>query len=307
MDLRRVEGFASRHHGVVTLAAAQQAGVSLSSWYRAHDHAVLERLYPGVSRIVGSPATRHQQVTAAVLAVGPDAMASHRTAAELWGIPRPAGEPIDVIVSRRARSSALGSHIRLHRPRDHRDLVPVNRWGIPTTNAVRTLCDLGAVDRAGVTGAVGHVLSTRLATWAALDRGIARHAGYGRHGVVAFREALQTWLLDGKPADSVLELAMRKLLRTYGLPPVEFHPKICGYETDFRIIGTRILIECDGWTTHGLDRKQFERDRERDRVHSAAGFVTMRFTYGDIVRSPAATARDIRRELQRWAPELLIA
>jgi hypothetical protein len=116
-------------------------------------------------------------------------------------------------------------------------------------------------------GAVGHVLSAKLSTVRALDDGIARHSGPGRTGIVAFRNALQGWLLDGRPADSVLELAMRDLVARFHLPAVEFHPVVSDYEVDFRIIGSPILIECDGWATHGLDHATFERDRARDAAH----------------------------------------
>lgn len=307
MDLRCVESFATRHHGVVTMAAARRGGVSITGWYRAHDRGLLERLYPGVSRVVGSPPTTLQRLTAGVLAAGADALASHRTAARLWGIPRPETDPIDVILPKRQRSSQYREGIVVHRPRDRKDLAPADRASIPTTNVVRTLCDLGAVDPHAVPGAVGHVLSSRLATVAALDRGIARHSARGRAGVVAFRNALCHWMLDGKPADSVLELAMGDLFHRFALPPFEFHPRIGGYEVDFHIVGTPILIECDGWTTHGLDRQAFDRDRRRDVAHTAAGFVTLRFTYSDIVRRPAATARAIRAALVRWAPHALVA
>lgn len=305
--MRLIERFATAHHGVVTLAAAQRVGIGVDSWYRAHERGLLERLHPGVSRVVGSPRTKVQALTAGVLAAGADALASHRTAAALWGIPRPDGDPIDVILPRRNRRHRPGTGIVVHRPRDYKDLAGTSRAGIPTTNVVRTLCDLGAVDPSAMPGAVGHVLSARLATVNALDQGIARHSEHGRAGVPAFREALQHWLLDGKPADSVLELAMRRLFRRFGLPPFEFHPKIGGYEVDFRIVGTPILIECDGWTTHGLDRGTFDRDRRRDVAHTAAGYLTLRFTYGDVVRRPAATARAIREALARWAPQVLVA
>jgi len=307
MDLRRIESFASRHHGVVTITAAQHAGISPSTWYRAHDRGLVERMYPGVARIVGGEPTRLQRLIGAVLASGPDALASHRTAAALWGIPRPADDPVDVILRIRTHEADLGPEIVVHRPRDRRDLAPARRMCIPTTNIVRTLCDLGAVDPSAMPGAVGHVLSAKLASVRALDDGVARHSGPGRTGIVVFRNALQSWLLDGRPADSVLELAMRDLVARFHLPAVEFHPVVSDYEVDFRIVGSPILIECDGWATHGLDHATFERDRARDAAHTVAGFVTLRFTYAAIVRRPAATASRIREAVGRWAPHLLVA
>ena len=112
-------------------------------------------------------------------------------------------------------------------------------------------------------------------------------------------------MLDGKPVDSLLEPAMRRLLQRHGLPPAEFHPTIAGFEVDFRIIDSPIVLECDGWSTHGLDHVQFEKDRTRDAELAALGYVVLRFTYRAIIRRPAKEAERIRRNVCRWAPHLL--
>ena len=121
----------------------------------------------------------------------------------------------------------------------------------------------------------------------------------------ALRDALDDWVLDGKPVDSLLEPAMRLLLQRHGLPPAEFHPIIAGYEVDFRIIDSPIILECDGWSTHGLDRAQFEKDRTRDAELTALGHVVLRFTYRALIRRPDKEAERIRRNVSRWAPHLL--
>jgi len=114
---------------------------------------------------------------------------------------------------------------------------------------------LGAVEPDAVPGAVGHVVTTSIASPAALWSAIARHQRRGRPGVPALRSAFVEWVLDGEPVDSILEPAMRGLLARHGLPPVEFHAGLAGYEVDFRIIDSPIVLECDGWTSHGVDRQ----------------------------------------------------
>lgn len=306
MDLSRLEPFAREHHSLVTRAAFIRAGFSERSWYRAADQRQLELLHPGVARMFGAPSTPAQIVCAAVLAAGRGAMASHRSAAWLWGIPSMPDEAVDVLLVRRTRKAAV-SGAEIHRPRDLLDLAPVRRANIPTTNILRTLCDLGALDPAVVPGAVGHVVTTGMASPVALWRAIVRHSRRGRPGVPALRTALAEWVLDGKPVDSVLEPAMHELLARYRLPPAEFHPLICGFEVDFRIIESPIVLECDGWTTHGLDRAQFEKDRTRDVELAAAGYIVLRFTYRGLVRRPGTEAERIRRNVQRWAPHLVAA
>ena len=156
-------------------------------------------------------------------------------------------------------------------------------------------------------GAVGHVVTTGFASPAALRAAVEVHARRGRHGVPAFRTALDDWVLDGKPVDSVLEPAMRRLLVAHGLPPAQFHAVLCGYEVDFWIIGSPIVLECDGWDSHGRDRTQFERDRVRDAELAAAGHITVRFTYRQLMRRPGQVAERIRSVVRRWAPALLTA
>jgi very-short-patch-repair endonuclease len=303
MGLSNLHQFAAAHHGLVTMAAAVEAGSSRATWFRALADGRLLPVHRGVARLPGVPPSTEQVIHAAVLATGPGSLASHRTAARLWGIPRPEHDPVEVIVTERNRSPDIAGVV-VHRPRDRKDLVPVLRSTIPTTNILRVLCDLGAVDGAAVTSAVGHVLSARMASPAALRAAIDRHSRRGRPGVPAFRTALDEWLIQGRPADSVLELAMRRLFATYGLPPFEFHAVVAGFEVDFAIVGTPIVLECDGWEYHAKTRAQQDRDAVRDATLVAAGAVPVRFTYHQIVRRPAEQARRLRAIIRQWAPEL---
>jgi very-short-patch-repair endonuclease len=303
VDLRKVITFATEHHSLITRQAAAARGVSRAAWFRAVAAGQIELVHPGVARLPGSEPTREQAICAAVLATSPGSVASHRSAAHLWGIARPDDDPVEVIVTKRTRTPELEGVI-VHRPRDMKDLKPVLRENIRTTNVLRLLCDLGAVDPSAVSDAVGHVVTTRLASPVALRRAIDRHSRRGRHGVPAFRAALEEWVIDGKPVDSLLEKTMSRLLRDYGLPPAEFHAEIAGYEVDFWIIGTPIVLECDGWEFHAKTRWQQESDAARDAEVAAVGYITIRFAFRPVMRRPATLARRIRNVLQQWAPHL---
>lgn len=302
MDLRLLDSFASAHHGLVTRRAAAAAGISSSAWYRALQSGMLQGVYPNVARLYGSRPSAEQAVAAAVLAIDTGAMASHRTAAWLWDIPGPEADAVHVVVTSRTRSPELAG-VAVHRPRDQRDLVPVLRQNIPTTNILRTLCDLGAHDPAAVRGAVGHVITTRMARVDTLHRAVIVHSRRGRPGIPALRNALQEWDIGGQPADSVLEPAMRRLARRHGLPPMAFHVPIGPYTVDFVVTGTCVVIECDGWGPHVLDRRNWERDRARDADLAARGYIVLRVTYRDITRRASRTAERIRAALARWAPQ----
>ena len=303
METGPLDAYALDHHGVITRRAAADRGVSRATWFRAVADGRFELIHPGVARLPGSARTREQAICAAVLATSPGSLASHRSAAYLWGVPRPDDDPVDVIVTKRTRTPELDGVI-VHRPRDMKDLKPVLRQNIRTANVLRLLCDLGAVDPAAVSPAVGHVVTTRLASPVALQAAIDRHSRRGRHGVPAFRAALEEWVIDGKPVDSVLEKAMSRLLCDHDLPPAEFHVRIAGYEVDFLVIGTPIVLECDGWEFHAKTRAQQEADAERDAELAAIGYITIRFAFRPLMQHPAALARRIRNVLCRWAPEL---
>ena len=283
------------------MLSLRMSGLSEDAWRRAIRAGSLIRVHPGVARLVGAPDSPEQRMAAAVLAGGLGALASHRSATYLWGVPRPEHDPVDIIVPERRALRRLAGVV-VHRPRDHAHLAPPQRRSnIQCTNVLRTLCDLGAVDGAGVIDAVGHVLAARLVTLGALETTLVAHARPGRHGVRALREAIDTWTLDDRPIDSLLERAMDRLITRYALPAVEFHPIIEGWEVDFRVIDTPVILECDGWSTHGLDRSQFERDRRRDVELAAAGWIVVRFTYRAVTLEPARTAARIRAVTDRWA------
>jgi very-short-patch-repair endonuclease len=297
MRLDRLDALASAQHGVVSREAS---GLSKSSWYRAIAAGQLEQLHTGVARLRGTPATPEQRIVAAVLAVGPGAVASHRSAAHLWGIARPDGDPVDVIITGRRRRPSLDGVV-VHRPKDLQRLVPQRRSDIACTNVLRTILDLGAVDPEAVGDAIGHALTSGFCSLESFESVVVQHSEHGRAGIVALRNAVADWSIDKKPADSTLERTMHRLVQRYGLPPVEFHPVICGHEVDFRVCGTPIVLECDGWTYHGLQRATFERDRDRDADLAAAGWIVLRFTYRAITLRPKATADRIAAAIARWS------
>ncbi|MGB0113428.1 MAG: DUF559 domain-containing protein [Ilumatobacteraceae bacterium] len=298
MRLSSFDDWARSHHGILSL---HQCDLSRSSWYRAIESGQIEQIHPGVARMHGTSDTPEQRIIAGVLAVGDGALASHRSAARLWGLPRPDQDPVDVILAGSTRHPRLEG-VEIHRPTDRGRLIPQRRYGIPCTNVLRTLVDLGAVDPDGVSDAVGHAVTNDLASLSAIETAAAEHARRGRGGTVALRDAVDDWSIDAKPADSLLESALHRLIQRHDLPPVEFHPTIEGYEVDFRVIDAPVVIECDGWAHHGRERTQFERDHERDSRLIGAGWIVLRFTYRAITTRPSATADRIRDAVARWDP-----
>lgn len=303
MDVQRFDRYASMHRGLLSFEAS---GLSRRDWNEAVARGEAELRHRNVVRLYGARPTMELRIEAAVLASGWDSLASHRSATLLWGAERPPTDPIDIILPGRTRRARLADVV-VHRPRDMRQLRPVWRHGIPTTDPLRTLLDLGAVDASGVDAALLRFVVDGYVTPKAVRAALVRHSQHGRHGVVALRDALDRWSLDDKPADSDLESLMGEILTTFHLPAAEFHAHIGGFEVDFWIIGSNVVVECDGWTAHGADHDQFEFDRVRDADLLAQGFITLRTTWRQMMRSPRAVARRIETTLAQWSPDVLTA
>jgi very-short-patch-repair endonuclease len=75
---------------------------------------------------------------------------------------------------------------------------------------------------------------------------------------------------------------------------------VLGYEIDFRVIGTAILLECDSWEHHDRQRVKFEHDRERRNELTAAGWVVANFTWLMLTRQPQWVASIIANAVRKW-------
>ena len=156
---------ASLRLGIITNEDLRAVGASRQQTYRRVRDGRWRRLQPGVLAVAASPTTWEQAVLAAVLGAGQGAVASHSTAARLWGFPDFAPLSIEVSVPRGRQPRLQG--VRLHRVID---VPPEDRSevrSIPATSASRTLVDLsGSIS-------LGQLART-------LDHGLRRCRALGR-------------------------------------------------------------------------------------------------------------------------------
>lgn len=275
---------ARRQHGLVTREQALRAGVTAKVVQGLLDRGHWERVHRGVYRVAGTPRTSLQRLLAAVLAAGEGAMASHRSAAWLWGLADEVAYDVTVHGHRRPR---VGGDVRVHR----RDLTrerAVIRQGVPCTNPLRTVLDLAAGAGAGVVEtAVDRGVARRLFTPTALEAEVARAARRGRKGVAVLRACLERRAGDGGRPASVLESRLARLVRQARLPvPVREHPVAGGYRVDFAWPEAGVAVELDGYEHHS-SWDDFRRDRARQNELVLAGWVVLRFTWRDVEERPA--------------------
>ena len=283
-------------HGLITRSDVMQHGFARSAWGRAVSRGDLVVVADGVGVLPGTDITPIVNIAAAVRSA--DGLASHRSAAHLHGVWRSGDRPVDVIRPSGRDLTALQSHVLTHRPRDRTLVASMMVHGIPCTTPARTIIDFGGVRPRHVFDVLVAMRAAQLLTLADLDAELARRS-MNVPGAAAARRALERQVLTSSAPDSVLEARFAELCREYELPAIEHHPIVIGYEIDFRFVGTRVLVECDGFAFHGRTAEQFDRDRRRDAELTAAGYVVIRVTWGMVCESPGVVARTLRIALQR--------
>jgi len=262
------------------------------------DSGVLFRVHRGVYALAGARVDFDFKVLAGVLAAGEDAVASHRTAAALFGLRRVTCDSVEVTVEgRRApKTKGLVAHRSERLPAAHRTLIGV----VPVTTPTRTLLDLAAVlDPARLGGVLDDVLVRRLASLGAVERLLARVADQRRPGIGALAEAVADRKRGKKPSETGLEDKLLEIFSRYGLPePVRQFvlPLPGGGSARFDAAYPELLLgfEADGDAFHKglLDRM---RDDARDGQCGLIGWTVRRYSTEDIEERPAGIAEEIDR------------
>lgn len=299
---RALGRLAARQHGVVALSQLRELGLSASAVRSRVAAGRLHPLHRGVYAVGHPLVTMEGRWLAAVLACGPGAVLSHRSAAALWGLRPTARATIDVTAPRRAGRKRDG--IAVH---SDATLAPADCGSartIPCTTPARTLLDLAAtVDRQALERACDRAEVLRLMDIRAVHELLVRAPG--RCGAPLLRSVLGEQDRHPELTRSELEERFLALCRHAGLPRPEVNVRVEvaseGVEVDFVWRTRGLIVETDGHATHGT-RRAFERDRERDRHLMLAGWRVVRFTWCDVSRSPAEVASTLRALLERVGP-----
>ncbi len=254
--------FAQRQHGVVTRRQLFALGLSRHAVDNRIARDLLQPVFPGVYVLGGRPVTADGRRMAAVLACGPGAVLSHRSAARLWGVfPYEASR---IEVSRPAARRTKHHGILLRQARLLPDEV-TEVDGIPVTSIFKTIFDLAAVCSTREVERAFHETEVRqLTDRVSLPQLLERHPG--RRGAGTVREILAS----GKPVGITrndLEERFVALLDSHGLP----RPRLNG---TLAIRGRLLEPDCM-WQRAAADRRARwaggARDRQRIRERPAAG------------------------------------
>jgi hypothetical protein len=303
-----MSGRSSPPDRVIAVLAAEQYG-AVARWQLYlrgfHDWEIdyrvqigrLHLIHEGVYA-VGSPyLSADGHLMAAVLAFGPGAVLSHRTAAEVYAVlPRSGGRPH---VSSDARSLVGRPGIVLHRCRS---LAPGLRTvvdGIPVTTLPRVLLDLATHKRDDrlVKRAWQNADRLRLLDVQQVIELVDNSPGRRTKPLKVLIERA----LDTPDTREELEARFADLIEDDpDIPTPLFNASVGAYIVDAAWVDQRVIVELDSRAFHD-DDEAFETDRVRYAELQLAGWRVYPVTWRELSSRPAKV-RDRLRRLLRTAP-----
>jgi hypothetical protein len=282
--------------GPTTRAAALAAGLS----DRQLQHPGVERLSRDTYLPLALAAEPLGRLAAVLLTAPPGAVASHRTAALVWGLEVPmldrADRRVDVTVPVESRAESRADR-RVYRSDLLADDV-TRRRSVPVTTPARTWRDLAGVLQPGPLLAVtDQLLRDHLCTAAELEAQLARRPT-GR-GSARARIVLP---LANARAESPMESVVRWLIHAAGLPAPVVQYGV--YDASGRFLGRADLA----WPEHRL-LVEFDGDLHRERATWVADlrrqnglllgerWTLLRYSSADVFGRPDGVVDEIRRAL----------
>jgi len=285
---------AERQHGVVSIRQLEmKLGYSRWAVQREVTAGRLHRLHRGVYAVGHRSTPTEGRCLAAVLACGPDALLSHRSAAWLWGLWRYGPDPL-AVTGPQPRKPRLP--IQLHRSAILTDADRALERNIPVTAVPRTLLDCAVEFR--------HSHLQRMLERSEelklfdlepiedlLDRS-GRHKGRGplRRAIALYQPVPFT--------RSEFEVLFFEAVMAAGLPRPATNFVEAGFELDVYWPEHRFAVELDTYATHGT-KAAFERDHLRDEDLMLAGIEMIRVTDVRFHREPEAVLKRVATLLGR--------
>jgi very-short-patch-repair endonuclease len=291
----------AEHHGVFRGAHARMAGLTERQIERRIVDRRWLRLYRDVYRLHGAPSTWEGDVLAACWAGGFRAVASHRSAAELHGMPGRTRELVELVSPRWRRTHEDSIVVHETKRLDPIDATVVD--GIAVTTPVRTLFDLCSVYRAGMVEIVfENGLRRGLFTEHEIAATVKRLSRSGRAGGPVLRRLLGQRDPARRPTESEMETVLLQVLRAAGLPaPIVQHEIWVVGELVARVDAAypaeRIAIEYDSDEFHS-GRSASRRDRSRRHRLLASGWVTVDVGPAELRNGAAQTCSAIAEALR---------
>jgi hypothetical protein len=250
----------------------------------------------GVYQIDMRPQKWIDRVVAAILAAGPEALASHRTAMKLWDLDGLSRVPVELTVP--FGHLPVPEDVIVHRTRRVRDVDVVD--GIAVTSPPRTLLDCAAVVPASVlVKALDSAIRLKITTVEEMAHFVAERGGRGVKGTRKLSDVVSDYTSDTSTSSPAESLALF-YLRRGGIPePVsqyEFITRSGPRRPDFYWPMAKKAVEVDGLETHS-SAAALDDDLERQNDLLDLGIELRRFSARQVRRNPERFVTDVRKFL----------
>lgn len=283
--------------GVLTRGQALGAGLSRHVIEAHLSAGRWQWLHRGVFVTFSGPIPRAARLWGAVLRAGDDAVLSHHTAAELWGLADTAWPSIHVAVPRQAGPLVVRGLVLHHSARLPAARHPARRP--PLTKLEETVLDLAELSTSAEDAIAWPIKACqrRLTTPARLADALADRARVRwRTDVVGAIAAVESGV------QSPLELRyFRDVERRHGLPKGDRQVMVTRGASrqylDVRYTSYSVVVELDGLLAHSPDSKQ--RDARRDNANILNGYHTLRYGWSAVAYHACETAIEVYTLLRR--------
>jgi very-short-patch-repair endonuclease len=287
---RAIARIGARQDNVISREQLLGAGLGRGAIAHRVATGAWQRLYKNVYLLGPAAPSLMARARAAVLACGADAVVSHRSAAEMFGLLPESGGEAHVTVA--GRNVAPRAGVRRHRIGAFRPGEVTKMRGIPLTSVARTICDMAAIEAAKeVEQAWQEALYRRIVTDRQMLAVLNREPR--RKGAPVIRSLIE----DPRMTRSERERALLKLIAQAQLPKPVTNVNLHGYLVDVYWPEQGLVLEFDGRHAHG-HRSAFDRDRKRDQVMLAHGLRAMRVTDRHLAYEPVALVARIAQALR---------
>lgn len=297
---------AASQHGVLSVVQLTELGMSASTRRRRIATGELIQAQPGVVRHGAHPDTWRGRLLAACLSTG--GLASHRSAAVLWGLESIVGSMVEVTVPCGAVNRRPG--VLLHRSTQLQMASPLTIDSIPVTGLARALIDLAAVvPRHLLESAVDDAFRLRRITWPGLHQAVLEHGRPGRSGCRAMRALLAVRYGEGEVPLSDWSRQAARLLVSGGCSEPAFEYRVLDRsgllvaQVDLAYPLHRVAIELQSRRWH-LNHRSFDADPLRWNQLTAMGWRVYPVTWTFFRTQPQEFCRLISESLQCSLPAL---
>ncbi len=289
---RNIAKLAARQGGHITHAQLLDLGLTTTAIGTRSSCGLLIRVHRGVYAVGHLPTNPIDRAHGALLAAGPRSALCGRSAGAVWGLYASWPRRLELVSPMRRRIPGL--LVRRSGKLMRRDIV-VHR-GVRVTSPARTMLEIAPRTAMRTLDRFHNELRMRnlISNEQLIDVATRNRTHPGAAILLELAGAS-----GGEAKRSMLEVDWARFARRHRLPEHEMNVHVAGHRVDVLFTPQRLVVELDGWATHGT-RHAYEGDRSQDsEILARTGIPTIRITREGFRRDPAAQALRILAVLAR--------